>query len=62
MEWPQLLPEDLREGALRIDLQVLGDSERSLILHAEGSRWNPEALGSIIEEVLRATGSWEDQE
>jgi tRNA threonylcarbamoyladenosine biosynthesis protein TsaE len=51
VEWPQLLPVDLREGSLRIDLQVLGDTERSLVLHAEGSRWDPENLAAILEEA-----------
>ena len=54
VEWPNLLPADLRDGALRIDMQVLGDSERSLVLHAEGSRWEPATLAGMIENTLRA--------
>ena len=54
VEWPSALPADLREGALRIDMQVIGDSERSLVLHAEGSRWEPAALADMIENSLRA--------
>jgi tRNA threonylcarbamoyladenosine biosynthesis protein TsaE len=54
IEWPQLLPADLREGALLIDMQVLEDEERSLVLHAEGSRWSPETLATVIEIALRA--------
>jgi tRNA A37 threonylcarbamoyladenosine biosynthesis protein TsaE len=38
IEWPDLLPADLLNGALRIDLEVMGDDERSFLVHAEGSR------------------------
>ncbi len=53
IEWPALLPQDLREGALRIDMAVLGDTERSLVLHTEGSRWAPAQVASMIRTALR---------
>ena len=54
VEWPNLLPAELREGALRIDMQVLGNNDRSLVLHAEGSRWEMARLAEMIESTLRA--------
>lgn len=54
VEWPDLLPADLREGALCIDMQVLGERDRSIVLHAEGSRWQPADLAGMIEAALRA--------
>lgn len=53
VEWPDLLPADLREGALRLDMRVVGDMERGVILHTEGSRWDPGMLESIILPSLR---------
>lgn len=58
IEWPDLLPADLRSGALRIDMEVLGDDERSLLVHAEGSRWRTEDLVAMMETALRVKG-WE---
>lgn len=53
VEWPDLLPVDLRVGALRVDFEVIGDSERSILVHAEGSRWAPEDLREMMEDALR---------
>lgn len=53
IEWPDLLPPHLREGALRVDMQILGDEDRSLIVHAEGSRWKGGDLASMMESALR---------
>ena len=53
IEWPELLPSDLREGALRIDMQILGDEDRSLMVHTEGSRWKGADLASMMESALR---------
>lgn len=53
VEWPDLLPPDLKEGALRIDLEAVGEEERSLLIHAEGSRWSSEELVPMMEEALR---------
>ncbi len=56
IEWPDLLPADLKQGALRIDMDVLGDDERSLLLHAEGTRWKTEELVTMTEAALRDKG------
>lgn len=56
IEWPDLLPMDLREGALRIDMEVLGDDERSLLVHAEGSRWSTDELVAMMEAAIRGEG------
>ncbi len=53
IEWPHLLPADLQEGALRIDLEVVGDDDRSLVIHTEGSRWSSLELEQMIEAALR---------
>ena len=53
VEWPDLLPADLREGALYIEMQALSDTERGLVLHTESSRWQPEVLAQMIEAALR---------
>ncbi len=53
IEWPDLLPEDLKSGALRIDLEVLADEERSLVVHTTGSRWTSDQLREMMIEALR---------
>jgi tRNA threonylcarbamoyladenosine biosynthesis protein TsaE len=52
IEWPDLLPADLLNGALRIDLEVMGDDERSFLVHAEGSRWDATELSGMIQVAL----------
>ena len=52
IEWPDLLPEDLRRGGLRIDMEMLGDDERSLVVHAAGTRWNPMDLVAMMKSTL----------
>lgn len=56
IEWPDLLPADLKAGALRIDMEVVGDDERSLLLHAEGTRWGTDELVAMMEAALRSKG------
>lgn len=58
VEWPDLLPQDLREGALRIDMEILDDDERSLVMHTEGTRWRAESLVAMMQAALRAKASW----
>ncbi|HEX9015527.1 MAG TPA: tRNA (adenosine(37)-N6)-threonylcarbamoyltransferase complex ATPase subunit type 1 TsaE [Chloroflexota bacterium] len=53
IEWPDLLPADLREGAFRIEMTLMGDTDRSIILHAEGTRWSSAELVESIESALR---------
>ncbi|MHB0868695.1 MAG: tRNA (adenosine(37)-N6)-threonylcarbamoyltransferase complex ATPase subunit type 1 TsaE [Chloroflexota bacterium] len=53
IEWPDLLPADLREGALRIDMETVGNDDRSLLVHAEGSRWGTDELSAMMEAALR---------
>ncbi len=52
IEWPDLLPSDLRAGALRIDMEAVGEDERSLLLHLEGTRWSTEEIASLLERVI----------
>lgn len=52
VEWPDLLPPDLREGALLVELSVAGDEYRHLILHTHGSRWQPEEVAAMVEAHL----------
>lgn len=54
IEWPDLLPADLQEGALHIDMEVLGDDDRSLIVHTEGTRWAADQMKATIEAALRS--------
>ncbi len=56
IEWPDLLPADLKRGALRVDMEMLGDDERSILVHAEGTRWNTEELASMMEAAFRGKG------
>lgn len=49
VEWPDLLPPDLREGALLVELSIAGDEDRHLILHTHGSRWQPEEVAAMVE-------------
>lgn len=53
IEWPDLLPQELREGGLQIDMEVLGDEERSLVVHTIGTRWDACALAGMMESALR---------
>lgn len=53
IEWPDLLPLDLKQGGLTIDMDVLGDEERSIILHTPGTRWSAEELVSMMNQALR---------
>lgn len=53
IEWPALLPADLRDGALRIEMRLLSELDRSIILHAEGSRWVSGDLAASMETALR---------
>lgn len=57
IEWPDMLPADLKRGALRIDMEVVGDDERSLLVHAEGSRWSPDDLAAMMQTVLHGQGA-----
>jgi tRNA threonylcarbamoyladenosine biosynthesis protein TsaE len=57
VEWPDLLPADLREGALKIDMQILGDDERSLVIHVDGLRWRTVDLEGMMETALRSRGN-----
>jgi len=57
VEWPDLLPHDLTASALRVDMQILGDSDRSLVVHAEGSRWSGVDLAAMMRAVLMGE-SW----
>jgi len=52
IEWPDLLPAHLKRGALRIDMEVVGDDERSLLVHAEGTRWRRDELAAMMEAAL----------
>ena len=54
IEWPDLLPEDLRSGSLQIDLDVLSDEERSLVAHVRGSRWDARNLVAMMEKTLKS--------
>lgn len=56
IEWPDLLPQYLKEGALRIDMEVVGDDERSLLVHAEGTRWSVEELRRMAEKAIGESG------
>lgn len=55
VEWPDLLPPDLREGALRIDMETLEGDDRSIVAHTEGSRWSADDLVAMMEEALRGS-------
>lgn len=54
VEWPDLLPEDLRKGALQIDMDVLSNDDRSLVAHIGGSRWDAGNLVAMMEKALRS--------
>jgi tRNA threonylcarbamoyladenosine biosynthesis protein TsaE len=61
IEWPDLLPHDLKHGALRIDLEVMGDEERSLLIHAEGTRWGVGELMDMVRVALQAAEAVADE-
>jgi tRNA threonylcarbamoyladenosine biosynthesis protein TsaE len=54
VEWPDILPPDLKEGGLRIDMEITGDEERSIVLHVGGTRWKPEEIVRMMELTLRS--------
>lgn len=54
VEWPDLLPADLKEGALQIDIELLGDEERSLVVHTAGTRWVASDVATMMERALRS--------
>lgn len=54
IEWPDLLPDDLKEGALQIDMDVLGEEERSLVVHVAGTHWSASALVTLMVKALRS--------
>jgi tRNA threonylcarbamoyladenosine biosynthesis protein TsaE len=54
VEWPDILPADLKGGGLRIDMEITGDDERSIIVHTTGTRWRPEEIVEIMERTLRS--------
>lgn len=56
IEWPDLLPTDLKRGALRIDMEVVDDDERSFLVHAEGTRWSAEELTAMMQAALHGKG------
>ena len=56
VEWPNLLPSDLKRGALRIDMEVVDDDERSFLVHAEGTRWSAEELTAMMQAALHGKG------
>ncbi|MGI5836120.1 MAG: tRNA (adenosine(37)-N6)-threonylcarbamoyltransferase complex ATPase subunit type 1 TsaE [Chloroflexota bacterium] len=53
IEWPDLLPGDLKEGALQIDINLLDEEERSLVVHTTGTRWDAVAVATLMEKALR---------
>ena len=53
VEWPDLLPDDLKEGALQIDIELLGEDERSLVVHTAGTRWDAGIVATLMESALR---------
>ncbi|HEX2987006.1 MAG TPA: tRNA (adenosine(37)-N6)-threonylcarbamoyltransferase complex ATPase subunit type 1 TsaE [Chloroflexota bacterium] len=61
IEWPDLLPHDLKHGALRIDLEVMGDEERGLLIHAEGTRWGVGELTEMLRAALQESEAVADE-
>lgn len=53
VEWPALMPSDLQDGALRVEMRVLGDTDRAIVIHTEGSRWDPEQLERMMQTAMR---------
>jgi tRNA threonylcarbamoyladenosine biosynthesis protein TsaE len=54
IEWPDILPPDLKEGGLQIDMEITGDDERSIVVHMNGTRWKPEEIVRIMELSVRS--------